>query len=87
MLNYPIKFEPILKDKIWGGDKLVHKLNKKSNLKDIGESWEISDVEGDVSVVENGALKGKSLKELLVIYTSDLIGKNNFQILEQISHS
>jgi len=78
MLNYPIKFESILKDKIWGGDKLVNKLNKKSNLKDIGESWEISDVEGDVSVVENGALKGQSLKELLVIYTSDLIGKNNF---------
>jgi len=78
MLNYPIKFEPILKDKIWGGDKLVNKLNKKSNLKDIGESWEISDVKGNVSVVENGLLKGKSLKELLEIYTSDLIGKNNF---------
>ena len=78
MLNYPIKFESILKDKIWGGDKLVNKLNKKSNLKDIGESWEISDVKGNVSVVENGLLKGKSLKELLEIYTSDLIGKNNF---------
>jgi len=78
MLNYPIKFQPILKDKIWGGDKLVNKLNKKSNLKDIGESWEISDVKGDVSVVENGSLKGKSLKELLETYTSDLLGKNNF---------
>ncbi|UMB61528.1 class I mannose-6-phosphate isomerase [Lutibacter sp. A80] len=78
MLNYPIKFQPILKDKIWGGDKLVNKLNKKSNLKDIGESWEISDVKGDVSIVENGALKGKSLKELLETYTVDLLGKNNF---------
>ncbi len=78
MLNYPIKFQPILKDKIWGGDKLVNKLNKKSDLKDIGESWEISDVKGDVSVVENGALKGKSLKELLETYTVDLLGKNNF---------
>ena len=78
MLNYPIKFQPILKDKIWGGDKLVNKLNKKSNLKDIGESWEISDVKGDVSVVENGSLKGESLKELLETYTSDLLGKNNF---------
>jgi mannose-6-phosphate isomerase len=78
MLNYPIKFQPILKDKIWGGEKLVTKLNKKSNLKDIGESWEISDVKGDVSIVENGSLKGKSLKELLETYTSDLLGKNNF---------
>jgi len=68
MLNYPIKFESILKDKIWGGDKLVNKLNKKSNLKDIGESWEIYDVDGDVSVVENEDLKGQYLKELLVIY-------------------
>ena len=78
MLNYPIKFQPILKDKIWGGDKLVNKLNKKSSLEDIGESWEISDVKGDVSIVENGALKGKSLKELLETYTVDLLGKNNF---------
>ncbi|UMB54961.1 class I mannose-6-phosphate isomerase [Lutibacter sp. A64] len=78
MLNYPIKFQPILKDKIWGGDKLINKLNKKSDLKDIGESWEISDVKGDVSIVENGALKGKSLKELLETYTVDLLGKNNF---------
>lgn len=78
MLNYPIKFQPILKDKIWGGDKLVNNLNKKSNLKDIGESWEISDVEGDVSVVKNGPLKGRSLKELLETYKGDLLGKNNF---------
>lgn len=78
MLNYPIKFQPILKDKIWGGDKLVNKLNKKSSLEDIGESWEISDVKGDASIVENGALKGKSLKELLETYTVDLLGKNNF---------
>ena len=78
MLNYPIKFQPILKDKIWGGEKLVKKLNKKSNLKNIGESWEISDVKGDVSVVKNGPLKGKSLKELLETYKGDLLGKNNF---------
>ena len=79
MLNYPIKFEPILKQKIWGGDKLVTKFNKKSRLKNIGESWEISDVKDAVSIVENGYLKGKSLKELLETYKSDLLGKNNFE--------
>ena len=45
---YPIKFAPILKDKIWGGDKLKNVLNKKSNLDNIGESWELSGVEGDI---------------------------------------
>ncbi len=54
---YPIKFIPILKDKIWGGQKLNTILNKQSNLPNIGESWEISDVDGDTSVVSNGVLK------------------------------
>ncbi|WP_298286424.1 type I phosphomannose isomerase catalytic subunit [uncultured Lutibacter sp.] len=78
MLNYPIKFLPILKDKIWGGDKLVTKLNKPSTLNNIGESWELSDVEGDVSIVANGSLKGTSLKKLLETYQAELLGKNNF---------
>ena len=78
MLNYPIKFQPILKEKIWGGNKLVTQFHKKSDLKNVGESWEISDVEGDVSIVENGFLKGRSLKELLVTYKSDLIGEINY---------
>ncbi|MCF6168188.1 MAG: class I mannose-6-phosphate isomerase [Lutibacter sp.] len=78
MLNYPLKFAPILKEKIWGGNKLVTKLNKNSLLKNIGESWEISDVENNVSIVSNGDLKGKSLKELLQIYKANLIGENNY---------
>lgn len=78
MLNYPLKFVPILKDKIWGGSKLVKNLNKKSDLNDIGESWEISDVEGDVSVVKNGSLKGTSLRVLQETYKDQFIGKNNY---------
>ena len=78
MLNYPLKFTPILKDKIWGGDKLVANFNKKSKLENVGESWEISDVEGNNSTVANGALKSTSLKILLEKYKSDLIGKNNY---------
>ena len=62
---YPIKFAPILKEKIWGGQKLKTLLNKASDLPNIGESWEISDVEGDTSIVSNGSLIGKSLKDLL----------------------
>ena len=77
---YPIKFQPILKDKIWGGQKLKTILNKKSDLPNIGESWEISDVEGDTSIVLNGKLKGQSLKQLLETYTTDLIGEKNYKV-------
>ncbi len=74
-INQLIKFEPILKDKIWGGEKLASLLNKQSKRKDIGESWEISDVEGDTSMVINGHLKGKNLKELISEFKSDLVGE------------
>ncbi|OEJ98946.1 mannose-6-phosphate isomerase [Flavivirga aquatica] len=77
---YPIKFKPILKDKIWGGRKLNNLLNKESDLPNIGESWEISDVEGDTSIVSNGSLKGQSLKYLLENLKDDLIGYKNYKI-------
>jgi len=84
MINtlYPLKFKPILKEKIWGGKKLNTFLNKESNFPNVGESWEISDVEGDTSIVINGDLKGKSLKTLLELYKGDLIGKKNYEIFE-----
>ena len=78
-INYPIKFEPILKDKIWGGEKLKKLFNKKSTRKDIGESWEISDVNGNVSLAANGDLKGLSLKEILKLYKDILVGKNVYK--------
>lgn len=80
MLNYPLKFSPILKDKIWGGTKLVTQFNKNSNLKNIGESWEISDVEGSISIVSNGNLLGKTLRELLITYKSELVGVKNYKL-------
>jgi len=76
---YPLKFQPILKDKIWGGQKLHQILHKPTTSKNAGESWEISDVEGDTSVVANGALQGSSLNYLLETHTSDLLGEKNFQ--------
>ena len=73
-INQLIKFEPILKEKIWGGKKLISILNKKSLQKNIGESWELSDVEGDTSIVSNGKLKNSSLKELIIKYKSSFVG-------------
>ena len=73
---YPIKFKTILKDKIWGGSKLKSVLNKNSELSNLGESWELSGVEGDVSEVSNGFLAGNTLEEILEIYMTDLVGEN-----------
>lgn len=75
MSLYPLKFQPILKDKIWGGSKLKTVLNKDfSPLPNAGESWEISGVEGDISVVSNGKLAGNDLEELIEVYMGDLVG-------------
>jgi len=74
-LNQFLKFEPILKEKIWGGEKLMHLLNKNSNKTNIGESWEISDVENDTSIVSNGDLKGTNLKQLIADFKGELVGK------------
>ncbi|WP_313791451.1 type I phosphomannose isomerase catalytic subunit [Lacinutrix neustonica] len=55
-------------------------MNKESDSFAVGESWEISDVEGDISLVANGAHKNKSLKFLLESFESELIGKRNHEI-------
>jgi mannose-6-phosphate isomerase len=76
---YPLMFQPILKDKIWGGEKLHQHFNKDSKSTQLGETWEVSTVPGDISVVSNGDLKGKSLQELLNTYKADFLGENNFK--------
>ncbi|MCF4101185.1 class I mannose-6-phosphate isomerase [Gillisia sp. M10.2A] len=79
MLNYPLKFTPILKEKIWGGNKLREILNKDSNQENLGESWEISGVSGDISVVENGSLKGTNLNELIATYKGKFLGEKIYK--------
>jgi mannose-6-phosphate isomerase len=71
---YPLKFRPIIKDKMWGGTKLRDLLNKKTKTDKAGESWEISCVPKDISVVCNGFLKGNALEELIEVYMGDLVG-------------
>lgn len=72
---YPLKFYPIFKDRIWAGDKLYALLEKEvPTAIRAGESWEISGVEGDISVVSEGHLAGNSLQELSDIYMGDLLG-------------
>ncbi len=71
---YPLQFDPILKDRIWGGEKLKTVLNKPITSKITGESWELSTVEGDVSVVANGSLKGKALTDIIEEFPSEILG-------------
>ena len=71
---YPLIFEPILKERIWGGTKLQSILGKDISSQTTGESWEISTVSGEVSIVNNGILKGKSLNELLEKYPEEILG-------------
>ncbi len=76
---YPLKFEPILKPMIWGGSDIIPFKNIDSNEKDIGESWEISDVKGYESVISNGDLKGKTFQELLIEQKECLVGKKVYE--------
>jgi mannose-6-phosphate isomerase len=71
---YPLKFTPIILDKMWGGSKLKNLLKKPTNSDKAGESWEISGVEGSVSLICNGFLAGNNLEELIEVYMGDLVG-------------
>ena len=72
---YPLKFRPIYKERIWGGDKMPALLNKHYSMAHCGESWEISGVQDDISIVLNGFLKGNNLEELIEVYMDELVGE------------
>ncbi|GIM49686.1 type I phosphomannose isomerase catalytic subunit [Capnocytophaga stomatis] len=76
---YPIKFNPILKERLWGGTKLKTLFNKPIETDITGESWEVSAVKGDISVVANGEFSGKTLQELIDLYPNELLGKHVYQ--------
>ena len=72
---YPLKFKAIFKDKIWGGQKIKTVLNKDfGDLPNCGETWEISGVKGNISVVNEGPFKGENLQNLLKKYKDELVG-------------
>tara|TARA_R110000850_G_scaffold80947_1_gene173995 strand:- start:278724 stop:279683 length:960 start_codon:yes stop_codon:yes gene_type:complete len=76
MKFYPLTFKPILKERIWGGTKLKSYLNKPISSEITGESWELSTVSNDVSVVDNGILKGKNVNELIELYPNEFLGSD-----------
>lgn len=77
---YPIKFSPLFKDKIWGGQKIkTHFGLDFAPLPNCGEAWLLSGYPGNESVVSNGFLKGNDLNELIEVYMEDLLGDKVFE--------
>lgn len=74
MKLYPLKFSPIFKYRIWGGEKLKTELHKEYSEEKIGESWEISDVSGDETKVAEGDLQGKTLRDLIRQFKGEFVG-------------
>lgn len=72
---YPIKFEAWLRTMVWGGEKIAPYKKIKTEQTKIGESWEISGVEGHLSIVKNGALAGRNIRDIIREYKVDLVGE------------
>lgn len=71
-------FNPIFKSVIWGGDKIAPYKGVVTQQQNIGESWEISGVEGSESVVADGPDAGDTLSQLLKKYKASLLGEKNY---------
>lgn len=81
---YPLEFTPLFKYRIWGGEKLKTELNKTYSEDSIGESWELSDVPGDQTIVSNGEHRGKTLQELINSHGAELMGHS---VLDKFGNS
>lgn len=73
------KFEPLLKQTLWGGDKIIPLKRLNTKMEQVGESWEISGVKDFETIVANGPDKGKSLNQLVQEKKDQLIGKENYE--------
>ncbi len=76
MKLYPLKFKPILKERLWGGTKLKNVLGKPIENDITGESWELSTVKGDISIIANGDFSGRSFQDLINAHAEELLGKS-----------
>jgi mannose-6-phosphate isomerase len=72
---YPLKFTPIMKETVWGGEKLRSCYNKQTTSSSVGESWELSGVKENISIISNGELAGVSLTEILRTDSIAILGE------------
>lgn len=75
---YPLKFNPILKQTLWGGGKIIPFKHLSDVIDNVGESWEISGMRDNESVVANGEYKGMTLTELIKTFKEELVGESNY---------
>ena len=75
----PLKFKALLKQTIWGGDKIIPFKHLDDHLENVGESWEISGVPGNETVVADGEYAGKKLNELVIEQKDKFVGKANYE--------
>ncbi len=79
MEAYPLKFQPIFKRRIWGGQRLREVFGKGLPADErIGESWELADLPEDKSVIKNGELSGRTLAEALERYGEVITGDKDY---------
>lgn len=74
-----IKFRPILKQVLWGGNKIIPFKQLDANMEQVGESWEVSGVKDNESIVANGQYEGMKLNDLVALLKGDLVGKENYE--------
>ncbi|MDR0385037.1 MAG: class I mannose-6-phosphate isomerase [Prevotellaceae bacterium] len=80
MVLYPLKFRCIYREKVWGGDKLYSVFDRVIDReKIVGESWELSSMGNNLSVVSNGFLKGNNIQELIEVYMGDIVGDRVYE--------
>lgn len=77
---YPFKFEPLLKQTLWGGDKIIPFKHLSEQLERVGESWEISGVKNSESVVAEGPDRGLTLTQLVRRHRQELVGEDNYEV-------
>lgn len=75
----PLKFNALLKSTLWGGDKIIPFKNLDVQQENVGESWEISGVKGNETIVTDGPYAGKKLNELVEELKGKLVGEDNYQ--------
>ena len=75
---YPLKFDPILKQVLWGGERIIPFKHLNSEQHQVGESWEISGVKGNESVVANGEYKGRTISSLIREFKEEIVGEDNY---------
>lgn len=79
MSMYPLKFKPILKSTIWGGERIIPYKQLVDTQKQVGESWELSGVKGNESVIVNGKYAGLTLPDFIAQEGANLLGVKNYE--------